>query len=131
MKILLEIKPPSKRITFCYASFLDKTSFTNMKRCLRQKSLKLNEIFKLSSLFNKMGKSIHGTKFIIHKLRGEQFFMEQKLRFGLVLDLLAILKKNCADYEQLLRAVFFMFSWAKIYIYFFNIVASALKSCIK
>ena len=39
-------------------------------------------------------------------------FMEQKLRFGLDLGRLAILKKNGADYEQLLR-VFFIFSWAK------------------
>ena len=31
------------------------------------------------------------------KSRGENFFMEQKLRFGL--------KKNWANYEQLLRAV--------------------------
>jgi hypothetical protein len=42
--------------------------------------------------------------------------MEQKLRFGLVLGQLAILKKKLgADYEQLLRAGFFMFSWAKKY----------------
>jgi hypothetical protein len=36
--------------------------------------------------------------------------MEQKLRFGLDLGQFALLKKNWADYEQLLRAVFL---WAK------------------
>ena len=46
-------------------------------------------------------------KVIIDKSRGEQFFMEQKLRFGLVLGRLAILKKKLgADYKQLLRVVF-------------------------
>ena len=40
--------------------------------------------------------------------------MEQKMRFGLVLGSLAILKKKLgADSEQLLRVVFFMFSGAK------------------
>jgi hypothetical protein len=33
-------------------------------------------------------------------------FVEQKMRFGLVLGWLAILKKMGADYEQLLRMVF-------------------------
>ena len=55
-------------------------------------------------------------------------FIEQKMRFGLVLGQLAILEKNRADYEQLLRAVFFMFSWAKEKKSF---VASSLKSCVK
>ena len=37
-------------------------------------------------------------------------FMEQKMRFGLILGRLAILKKKIgADYEQLLRAVFLCF----------------------
>jgi hypothetical protein len=43
-------------------------------------------------------------------------FMEQKMRFGLVLGQLAILKKNgglISDYEQLLRVVFSFFSGAK------------------
>ena len=40
--------------------------------------------------------------------------MEQKLRSGLVLGRLAVLKKKWDDYELLLRPVFFMFSWAKI-----------------
>ena len=40
--------------------------------------------------------------------------MEQELRFGHDLGRLALLKKKFwADYEQLLRAVFFMFSGAK------------------
>ena len=40
--------------------------------------------------------------------------MEQELRFGLDLGRLALLKKRVwADYEQLLRVVFFMFSVAK------------------
>ena len=37
-------------------------------------------------------------------------------------------KKNWANYEQLLRLVFSLFSWAKKTK---NIVASELKSCIK
>jgi hypothetical protein len=41
-------------------------------------------------------------------------------------------KKFGADYEQLLRVIFFMFSGEKSSIIFFlNIVASALKCCIK
>ena len=41
-------------------------------------------------------------------------------------------KKFGADDEQLLRPVFFMFSWARNkYFFFENIVASALKSCIE
>ena len=41
-------------------------------------------------------------------------------------------KKVWADYEQLLRTFFFMFSGAKnVFNFFFeNVVASALKSCI-
>ena len=40
--------------------------------------------------------------------------MEQELRFKLDLGRLAVLKKRVwADYEQLLRVVFFMFSGAK------------------
>jgi hypothetical protein len=41
-------------------------------------------------------------------------FMEQKMRFGLVLGQLAILKKKLgADYEQLLRVVFSCFQGEK------------------
>jgi hypothetical protein len=61
--------------------------------------------------------------------------MEQKIRFGLVLWQLAILKKKWgAIFEQLLRVLFFMFSGAKKYVkigFFLNIVASTLKGCIK
>jgi hypothetical protein len=39
--------------------------------------------------------------------------MEQKLRFGLVLGWLAILKNNLADYEELLRAIFSCFHGQK------------------
>ena len=49
--------------------------------------------------------------------------MEQKLRFGLVLGQLAVLKKNWANYEQLLREVYFMFSWA----FFFNLPEKYLR----
>jgi len=51
--------------------------------------------------------------------------------FGLVLGQLAVLKKNKANYEQLLRSSFFLFSWAKNkqFIFFENIVVSAIKSC--
>ena len=59
-------------------------------------------------------------------------FMEQKMGFGLILGQLAILKKKGTDYEQLLRAVFSCFQGQKNYLKFLkNIVAFALKSCIK
>jgi len=59
--------------------------------------------------------------------------MEQELRFGLDFGRLALLKKEkiWADYEQLFRLVFpshFFITWGKK---IKNIVASALKSCIK
>jgi hypothetical protein len=41
-------------------------------------------------------------------------FYEKYLRFGLVLGWLAILKKNGADYEQLLRVVFHVVRVKKI-----------------
>ena len=57
--------------------------------------------------------------------------MEQNLRFGVALGRLVALKKIWADYEQLLRQVFFMFRGAKKNFKFEkNIVASALKSYI-
>ena len=40
-------------------------------------------------------------------------FMEQNMRFGLILGLLAILKKNLGRLWATFEAVFFMFSWAK------------------
>jgi hypothetical protein len=40
--------------------------------------------------------------------------MEQKMRFGLVLGCLAILKKMGADYEQLLKVFFSCFQVQKI-----------------
>ena len=53
---------------------------------------------------------------------------ELRLRFGLNLGWSALLKKKIwADHEQLLRPVFLCFHGKKIK----NIVASALKSCIK
>ena len=58
-------------------------------------------------------------------------FIEQIMRFGLILGQLAILKKNWADYEQFLRPVFFMLSWAKEINKDKNIVASEQKSCLK
>ena len=39
--------------------------------------------------------------------------MEQKMRFGLVLGWLAILKRNLADYEKLWRLVFSCFQGQK------------------
>ena len=57
--------------------------------------------------------------------------MEQELRFGLNLGWLALLKKTIwADYEQLLRPVISSFH-GQNKIKNKNIVASALKSCIK
>ena len=46
-------------------------------------------------------------------------FIEQKMRFGLVLGQLAILKKNWANYEQLLRPVFSCFHGQKKMLKFF------------
>ena len=55
-------------------------------------------------------------------------FMEQKMRFGLVLGQLAILKKTIeADYD--FEGSFFMFSWTKKVQNF--TLPSALKSCMK
>ena len=57
-------------------------------------------------------------------------FMEQNMRFGLILGRLAILKKKDggADCEQLLRAVFSCFQGQKnSYFFFKNTLASALK----
>ena len=45
-------------------------------------------------------------------------FIEQKMRFGLVLGRLAILKKTGADYEQLLRKVFSCFQGQKNIFFF-------------
>ena len=68
-----------------------------------------------------------GVKVIIKK-SGD--INEKYLRFGLVLGRLAMLKKNWADYEQLLRVFFSCFQGQKKCQNFFkNIVASALKSC--
>ena len=53
--------------------------------------------------------------------------MEQELRFRLDLGWLALLKNNWADYEQFLRPVFFMLSWAKEINKDRNIVASEKK----
>ena len=55
--------------------------------------------------------------------------MEQKMRFGLVLGRLAILKKKIvADYEQLLRAVFPCFQGQFFFEFFCeNTIASELK----
>ena len=64
-------------------------------------------------------------------MQGE-IFMEQKMRFGLILGWLAILKKRMgADYEQLLRVVFSSFQEQKNDFFLKNILVSALKSCIK
>ena len=60
-----------------------------------------------------------------------EIFMEQELRFRLDLGWLALLKNNWADYEQFLRPVFFMLSWAKEINKDKNIVASEQKSCLK
>ena len=46
--------------------------------------------------------------------------MEQESRFGLDLGQLGVMKKRVgADYKQLLRVFFFVFSWAKKMLYFF------------
>ena len=67
----------------------------------------------------------------MYRSRAGRHFMEQKMRFGLVLGWLAVLKKNWANYEQMSRAVFSCFQeQKKIRRIFKNIVASALKSCI-
>ena len=46
--------------------------------------------------------------------------MEQESRFGLELGQLGVMKKRVgADYKQLLRVFFCVFSWAKKMLYFF------------
>jgi hypothetical protein len=54
--------------------------------------------------------------------------MEEELRFGLDLNWLALLKKNWANYEQILKPVFSCFHGQKKLNK--NIVEPALKSCI-
>ena len=54
-----------------------------------------------------------------------------KLNFWPYGQLGAVLEKMWADYEQLLRAVFHVFIGKKIFYFFGNIVAFAIKSCIK
>ena len=76
----------------------------------------------------------YGTDVQSHYIEVAQgdIFMEQKMRFGLVLDRFVILKKKWgANYEQLLRVVFSCFQGQKKNIFLLNIVASALKSCLK
>ena len=71
-------------------------------------------------------------KVILYESSGEPFFMEQNLRFELVLGQLDVLKtaKNNLKYAKF-EGNFFMFSLTnKFYIFFKIIVASALKSCI-
>ena len=62
----------------------------------------------------KSGVSSQGQSHYIEVAQGA-IFMEQNMRFGLILSWLTISteKKNWANYEQLLTAVFFMSSWAK------------------
>ena len=63
--------------------------------------------FKLdSSLGSKLG-AYNQSHYI--EVAQEAIFMEQNIRFGLILGWLAILKKMGFDYEQLLRPVFSCF----------------------
>ena len=59
--------------------------------------------------------------------------MEQKLRFGLFCAQMSILKKNWADYEQLLVSVYSCFQGQKEIKNFFKdtAVESVIKGCIK
>ena len=52
------------------------------------------------------------TKVIIHMSRGEQFYMEQNLRFGLILCWLAVLK-TAQPIISYFRAFFSLSLWAK------------------
>jgi hypothetical protein len=54
----------------------------------------------------------------------EDIFMDQKIRFGLLLGCLAILKLG-ADYEQLLTVVFSFFQGQKNNLHFFKMYCSA------
>ena len=60
-------------------------------------------------------KYIHSTKVIYKEVVQGTIFMEQNMRFGLILGRLAIRteKKFWPDYEQLLRAVFSCFQGQK------------------
>ena len=66
----------------------------------------------------------------IEVAQGYIFFLEQKMRFGLVLDRLAVLKKKIgADYELLLKAVFSCFQWQKKqYKFFFSVYTKKLHN---
>ena len=78
-----------------------------------------------------MSLNIDDQSHYIEVMQGD-IFMEQKMTYGLVLGRLAILKKKLgADYEQLLRVFFHVFRGKKNLIFFVNIVASALYSCMK
>ena len=54
-------------------------------------------------------------------------FMEQDIRFGLILGLLAILKKNWANYEQHWRPVFSCFREQNFFLNFFKQHCSVLS----
>ena len=64
----------------------------------------------------------------LHISRTVKIFMKQKLRFGLVWGLLTLLKKIF----RVIEGIFSCFHWQKkIKNFLKNIVAAALKSCIK
>ena len=65
----------------------------------------------------------------LYRSRAGRHFLEQEIRFGLVLGQLALLKWLWVTFES----SFFKFSGAEFFCWFFekNIVVSALKSCMK
>ena len=55
-------------------------------------------------------------------------FMEQNMRFWLILGWLAIIEKKLGPFMSNNKGVFFVFSWGNNLIIFENILASSLKS---
>ena len=70
-----------------------------------------------SSKCNTMSRFLLEGKVIIHKWSGEQFLWNKIWNLGCFCASWQYWKKNWADYEQLLRAVFSCFHGQKIYIY--------------
>ena len=68
----------------------------------------MDEMFELSNTCQVATYIIHDQSHYIKVALGD-IFMEEKIRFGMVLGWMAILKKMGTDYEQLLRVVILLF----------------------
>ena len=77
--------------------------------------------------FSNTGRS----KVIIHKSHGEQFLWNRNLDLGWIWAGWQYWKRKSGPIMSNILGPFFMFTWAKEFEIFENIVASALKSCIR